>query len=390
MNMFTFIATTNPADITDPKHTLGIEVTIPAVVAACGLGNVDPQHGHGSGPFVGNVATSAIAAVGTVVDAVLPTSGVLVTTRPDLDSVGAMALIVLRSLGLWLDGRGLVRPTLWRRVMSIAAADAFAPPGEWSPSPLPTLANPWPRAGAVDSTEGLAHLGMICSPRRGDVMLPLAERVAVIACWLLMGEDALPMNQTDENGPIVSAIYEACGVEPWVAMDAYPLARIMAARERVLVSRRALAAEAHRSGALASWSRLMHDDPAVPADIAVVKVAHAGAIGLGYCIAPVVAAFDQANPRKVTIAAYAPKYLDMAVLKAKLNEAEHAWLQRAETLTCEEDSGYYEVACAAMAAFEAGNKWGGGATIVGSPQNGGTKLDEDTILGVVRTCLLIP
>lgn len=404
VTVFNFIATTTPADITDPEHTLGIEVTIPAVADACGLGNVDPQHGHSREAFMAlDCATSAISCVGTCVDTVLPSEGTLVTVRPDLDSIGAMALIVLRSTYLWTDNNNAVRDDLWGRVMSIAKADSFTPSVEWSPSPLPTEENPWPRAGAVDSTQGLAHLGMICSPRRGDVALPLAERVALIACWLRFGEDGLPMNRTDEDGPVVSAIYKACGVEPWIATDAYPLARIMDARARALASRRSLATEAQKTGAVVvseNPRRCARGECPVDVDtdggccctpcapIAIVRVSHAGAMGLGYCVAPVVIAFDQANPGKVTIAAYAARYLDVALLKARLNEAELA--ERVAASTCANGGDFQEHADARLAAFHAGDAWGGGATIVGSPQRGGTKLNESTILEAVRACLLIP
>lgn len=388
--MFHFIATTNPADITDSSHTVGVEVTTPEVAALCRV-NIDGQHGTGKCSYDGvalgmwlqrtmnyHPAQDASIAIATHVmvpaqfrralpelrDPAAPPATpfddwtTFVTTRPDLDSIGAMAVIVIRSLGFWPEEGSDSENAVRDRVRAIAEADAFAPSAEWAPSPLPTEENPWPRAGSVDSTDGLAHLGMICSPRRGDVALPLAERVALIACWLLFGEDGIPMNQTDEDGPVVSAIYKACSAEPWVAMDAYPLARIMVARERVLGSRRALAVEAHRDGAIEVrggdplYDYTAYGIPSGP--VAIVRVAHAGAMGLGYCVAPVVIAFDQANPGKVTIATYAAKYLDVQALKTRLN------------------------------ALEPG--WGGGATIIGSPQGVGTKLSDETIVAEARAC----
>ena len=77
-------------------------------------------------------------------------------------------------------------------------------------------------------------------------------------------------------------------------------------------------------------------------------------MGLGYCVAPVVIAFDQVNQGKVTIATYAAKYLDISALKARLNSLEPGW--------------------------------GGGATIIGSPQGAGTKLPDETIIAHVRAC----
>jgi hypothetical protein len=93
------------------------------------------------------------------------------------------------------------------------------------------------------------------------------------------------------------------------------------------------------------------------ADFAIVRVAHAGALGLGYCVAPVVIAFDQAIARKVTIAAYDVRYLDAAGLKVELNRLES----------------------------EAGGSptWGGPPAMCSSPQSGGTCLPDDTIVSTV-------
>ena len=404
--MFKFIATTNPVDVADPAHTVGVEVTTPEVAALLAV-NVDGQHGLGrcsyealqlsmwlQGTMRAHPAQDAAIAIATHIlvpaqfrramppEWLDPSLGpatpfddwrVFVTTRPDLDSIGAMAVLVIRSLGFWPQLGSGAEDAVRDRVRAIAEADAFTPSAEWAPSPLPTEENPWPRAGSVDSAADLAHLGMICSPRRGDVTLPLAERVAVIACWLLFGVDGLPMNQTDEDGPVVSAIYKACGVEPWIAMGAYPLARIMVARERVLESRKALAREAQREGAIeldigipncCAFPELGHRHPGDGVQcgncgawcplVAVVRVAHAGAMGLGYCVAPVVIAFDQVNQGKVTIAAYSSRYLDVPALRARLG------------------------------ALEPG--WGGGTTIIGSPQGAGTKLPDETIIAYVRAC----
>lgn len=60
--------------------TLGIEVTVPALAARCGLRNIDPQHTGGDPQH---------AAIEVCLEAPLPPDGAtLVTIRPDLDSVG--------------------------------------------------------------------------------------------------------------------------------------------------------------------------------------------------------------------------------------------------------------------------------------------------------------
>ena len=264
--IFSFIATTNPQDITDPEHTLGIEVTTPSVAERCKLGNLDGQHGEvGRGSWDGTQIASWLrlpdgstadrAAVAIASHVYAPPKGTtLVTTRPDLDSIAAMALLVISRIGRWPAIGSREEDALRDRVRAIAEADAFTPVAEWAPSPLPTEENPWPRAGSVDSSEGLAHLGMLCSPRRGDIALPLAERVAVVALWLLFGE---PIEGVDGDGfwpsdrGEVAKIREACGCSEGRECRNFANV-ILGAKQRILVSRRALAAEAQRPGP-SSW-----------------------------------------------------------------------------------------------------------------------------------------
>ncbi len=71
--------------------TLGIEVTSAGFAERCELGNIDPQHS-------GTYDSSAIEKSMTWG---LPERGSkLVTIRPDKDSIGAMAVLTLRALGL--------------------------------------------------------------------------------------------------------------------------------------------------------------------------------------------------------------------------------------------------------------------------------------------------
>lgn len=391
---FSFLETKNPADITNPNGTLGIEVTIPEVAALCHLGNLDGQHsvpgtyaryiGRAAIDIAATEAAQILYNPGQQIDPDAPGGVTLVTCRADLDSVGAMAVLVLRALGLggaeWChdyERYSFDLPSPARdRIMAIANADGFVRSDRWEPSPLPTVENPWPRAGAIDSTKGLAHLGMICSPRRGDVTLPLNERVAVIAHWLLF--------EHGFSGDVTERIYEACGVVIPKALEGDRLSASQAARVvlinafyAVADSRRALAEEATKPGAVrfacpycgtehleTHWSAhecarglTMGTSSGDPLGIAIVRVSHAGAMGLGYCVAPVVVAFDRANPGKVTIAAYSPQYLDWPALKDRLNALEPGW-------------GGNETSC-----------------ILGSPQRGGTKLTDSTIIEEVRQCL---
>ena len=68
-------------------YTLGIKVTEPSLAARCGLGNIDSQHG----PKAPSDAPTAIKAA---LDWPLPpASALLVTIRPDLDSLDVMAVL---------------------------------------------------------------------------------------------------------------------------------------------------------------------------------------------------------------------------------------------------------------------------------------------------------
>lgn len=72
----------------NPDGVFGIEVTVPALAARCSLGNLDPQHGEQIGH------QSAIEAALTCE---LPPDGTTIATiRADLDSIGAMVILVLR------------------------------------------------------------------------------------------------------------------------------------------------------------------------------------------------------------------------------------------------------------------------------------------------------
>ena len=88
-----------------------------------------------------------------------------------------------------------------------------------------------------------------------------------------------------------------------------------------------------------------------------MRVSHAGALGAGYCLAPVVVAFDQAVPGKVTIAAAEDGRADFAALRTVLNAAEGA--------------------------VGGSPTWGGPRNLLGSPQGVGTHLSEDRIVELV-------
>lgn len=146
---------------------LGIEVTVPALAAACGLGNIDPQHTPGA-------RADAPAAVEAALDWPLPPEGArLATIRPDLDALGAMAVLGLRA-------QGVAPAALQARARRIAAVDRHDR-GPWpGPRPLPEtlddLLEDWPGR----------DLSLLAACM-GDAALPMAARVAAMADWLLTG-----------------------------------------------------------------------------------------------------------------------------------------------------------------------------------------------------------
>lgn len=140
--------------------TLGIEVTIPALAAQCGLGNIDPQHSGTS---------SHSAAIIAALDAPLPPAGsTLVTVRPDLDSVGAMAVLELRAGG-WAHG-GRMHPV----IEAIARADAFAY-GPWPGiRPIPSTMREW--SGWEVTTTAHPYLAAPAA-LVADRSMPMVDRV---------------------------------------------------------------------------------------------------------------------------------------------------------------------------------------------------------------------
>lgn len=143
---------------------LGIEVTVPALVSRCVLGNIDPQH-------TGGDATRA--AIEDALSINLPPEGtVFATIRPDLDSFGSMALLALRAEGVVLSNETLTR------VARVAKSDTFAR-GAWpGQQPLPDLLDPW----KGENLEFAAMMTMLLDHR-----LDVAERVRMTREWFLSG-----------------------------------------------------------------------------------------------------------------------------------------------------------------------------------------------------------
>ncbi len=257
-----------PASIIDAV-TLGVEVTDPIAARRCGLGNIDPQHAPCA-------TTTAAAAVEACLDAVLPPVGArLVTTRPDLDSICAMALLTLRAEGLAMS------VALQDRVRRIAAIDRFDR-GAWpGPRPLPQ---------SVDDilADGVGAEMAALAAAVSDRSVPMALRVKAAMAWLLTGEPP----------------------------DSYAKAAVIRA-ETLFASL--------KSGATRLETRLNRR-------VALAISLDQGALGLGYRLAPVVLALnpawtfpDGAQGRKYTLARWAEGDCDLDRVLAALEVLETGW-----------------------------------------------------------------
>lgn len=242
--------------------TLGIEVTVPRLAAACGRGNVDPQHaGAGS---------TDLAAIDLAPTMELPPADTrLVTIRPDLDAFGAMAILSLRAQGAELSD------ALLARAARISQSDRFDRGGWPGPRPLPTRESV---AAVTDDEQSLQAIGTI--PARHGV--PVATRVAQVQRWLTAGE-------------------EPAGARAQVASERLDE---VAALERGEI-------------------RLT---PFADGRAVLVVSAHRSAMALGYRVAPVVVAVNptftlrgSAPHRKLTIAQFTPGFIDLAAVRDALN-----------------------------------------------------------------------
>lgn len=350
--------------VPEGANIVGIEITDAALAPLCAV-NIDGQHGMPGTPE----GWRGRAAIDIANEVPLPPADAWIAfQRPDLDAIGAAAVLALRRLGLWDGAPAETRA----RVALVAERDSFRPGGPWAPSPLPTEEQPWPAGmAAVSETRELAGIASICSPRRGDVEHPLVERVLITACWLLWGDPSLD-GQWGDDRAAAELGRELLGPEADTAMTLGLVRRALAvAAGAVEISRRELVRAVRSPRALelrcAECGERCADDGwclvgasqtcgTGPARrVAVVRVSQAGALGIGYCLAPVVLAVDQATPGKYTVSSWTPGDFDHGAFRAAVNAAE-------------EQAGGVP-------------RWGGGAAITGSPQvPGGSRLTEHQVL----------
>lgn len=257
-----------------PPGTLGIEVTDAALAAQCDLGNIDPQHGYARGP-----AIAGRAAIDVALGWPLPPPGAtLATIRPDADSIGAMAVLSLRTAGVAFT------PSMLTRVDLIAGADCFDY-GDWASW---AAAHPLPVTGqalltlsphAPEFCALAAFVGQCTDIVGGE---DLSAAVAMMRDWLLTG--VLPRQGVDE------------------------------------VRRSDMAAAK-------AWAEgLIRVTAVCGGKVAHVVSDYRGAMALGYRLAPVVVAEGSTDSgRKVAIAQFERGHLEMAVLARRLNTIEPGW-----------------------------------------------------------------
>lgn len=264
-------ATVERADRDGPCHpaTLGIEVTDPEAARRCGLGVIDPQHGADPGPR----AESAIEAA---CRAALPPAGSrLVTIRPDLDALGAMAVLTHRAAG------GAIDAAMQGRIAHVATLDKFDF-GIWpGKRPMPETVEDILDEGAG---EELGAVAAAVSDRR----VAMAERVGAMLAWL-------------RDGTV-------------------PESYSSAARDRAARLMRSLALGATRV------------EPDETGQVAVVVSLELGALRLGYRLAPVVVALNPAHRfadgvqgRKYTLARWAEGDADLDAALARIAPMESGW-----------------------------------------------------------------
>ena len=273
---------------------LGIEVTIPELAACCDLGNIDPQHSGGDTSLAAIEAALEYGDFWTayrseLAEADKPTA-VLVTVRPDLDSVGALAIIAIR-MENWIAEREPYGFPMYctfegntaRRIRAVANSDKFSRE-KWSgKQAFPTAENPWPegKQASIEASE-LAAIAACVS----DFKQPFDDRVAAMKRWLWAGTqpEGYLEKVTDERMELIQAL------------------------ERGDIQ-------------VETFDR-----------VAVVETTHRAATLVGYCVAPVVVAL---NPhfrfqggdehRKFTICQHEAGHVNLNSVLSELERLETGW-----------------------------------------------------------------
>ena len=246
---------------------LGIEVTVPILADRC-FYNIDPQ--HGSSP-------SNRAAIEEAVSYnPLPKGGtVLATVKPDLDSVGSMAVLSMRY-------RAVSLKAFSGSIALIAKSDQFDR-GDWP---------------GVKKLPGMDGSDLWIHPH-SKVLAPIA---------LYVGDHS------------VSFKSRVIAMEEWIVNQVYP-----GGYEEKALAQRLVLARVLESGEI---SHSMHCE----GKICLVESVHRAATEVGYSQAPVVVALNPqfrlpggGTIRKFTICTYREKYVDIAGALVELAKLEFGW-----------------------------------------------------------------
>ena len=258
------------SEINEPflaEPCFGIEVTEAELAARCTLGNLDPQHSGGK---------PDVAAIEAALEAPLPPFGsTLVTLRPDADAYGAMGVLTLRARNHSLSSEARLRIDL------VGSADRFNR-GTW-PGRQPLFSSGEPGQEPCAGSLALQRISALIADRRTQI----GDGVRAVMNWIELGHLQVP-------------------VQAAIAGGSEELRRRVADGEVKIYE-------------------------ALPLRIAVVEGAWP-ALTLGYRLAPIVVAVNPSfgvgggpTYRKITIAQYEPRWVNLSKVLSDLTVKESGW-----------------------------------------------------------------
>lgn len=252
----------------------GIEVTNKKLADRC-VANLDPQHSGGD-------AMASAVEVAITWD-IPPEQAVLATMKPDIDAVGAMAVLEMRRCGEEIseESKG--------RILFIADADRASTHSWPGQQDLPSNENPWPSTFFQDP-----RVIAILSATVSDFKIPLASRVLSMENYLKDG--------------VIPALYEK---------------QVDEARKQLI---------------MAIEKGEMKAELITNSKIAVVVGRHRDAMTIGYSLSPIVVALNpefSPNPKvpayaKYTVAQYKIGLVDFIGALKELNDIDPAVTDQAK------------------------------------------------------------
>ena len=148
-------------------NALGVEMTEPAIANLCSLGNIDPQHGPDARP-------GAPAAIEACLECQIPPVNTrMLTIQADLDAIGGMAVLQLRSSGIKPG------PDMLDRINAVARSDGFIREAWPGTRDLPQTVEE-----IIEDNDGM-ELAAMNSAIFGKISVE--EKVNIAANWLYTG-----------------------------------------------------------------------------------------------------------------------------------------------------------------------------------------------------------